>query len=420
MCLYDVELLLMQENHQQSSRKTGNRKKRPNRKKKGSRKQQRNDETACAAPPIGDWQQCNGGGDTLTTKGGSGELDEVDAGYEKYWVEQGEYLVWEGWTEKYPGYMTEVGTVDGIPAVREEEVCCDELEDVGGTDGECQPECVVDINRTNDDTRAKPEDATDVPSHCDDVVTNEATIDNQRQATETLDTAVTCTSAVAVDVHPDVCTRASSDEPKALAMHDYARSCECDEPGSDSGDTCQATSDTGSDTWEARWTEHYAETYWYYYNQYRQWFGGGDHNMTDVRQLPIYSVHLLTPGEKDEHCGGNDVDAVGTDAANDCAEDKRLLDAMAAQCSIADNECVDRIENDISDFEHDRKCVQTCTITCDLEDDRASESMTPEKESCCNDVAEDHDRSHEGELSDGAGERRRRKQKGTRTGTLTS
>ena len=413
---------MMQENHQQSSRK-GTRKKRSNRKKKGSRKQKPSDETSCAqqtndetesaAPPLGEWQQCNGGGDTSKTEGGSAELDEVEAGYEKYWDEQGEYLVWEGWIEKYPDYMAEVGTTDGIPAVREVEVCCEDLEDVAGTNSECQQEgCVMAINGTDDDTRVKSGDIADVPSHCDDVVTNEATIDNQRHATETHDTAV-------LNVHPDICTHASSDEPKALEMHEYARSCECDEPGPDNGTTCQTMSETGGDTWEARWTEHYTETYWYYYNQYRQWFGGGDCNITDVQQLPVYGLHPLTPSENDGHCRGNDVAAVETDAANDCAEDERLLQAMSSQCSIVGNACVDRIEKDISDFERDQKFVEKSTVTCDLEDDLVSDSTTHETERCCNDVAEDCVGSQEDELSDGAGEKRRRKQKGTRTGRLT-
>ena len=428
MCLYDVEFLMMQENHHQSSRK-GTRKKRSNRKKKGSRKQKPSDETSCAqqtndetesaAPSIGDWQQCNGGGDvSKTEEGGSGELDEVEAGYEKYWTEQGEYLVWEGWIEKYPDYMAEVGTMDGIPAVREVEVCCDDSEDVTGTNSECQQEgCVMAVNGTDDDTSVKSGEIADVPSHCDDVVTNEAMIDNQRHDTETHDTAVTCTSAV-LNVHPDVYTHASSDEPKALEMHDYARSCECDEPGPAGGDTCQTMSETGGDTWEARWTEHYSETYWYYYNQYRQWFGGGDCNITDVQQLPVYSLHPLTPSENDGHCRDSDLATDGTDAIN--VEDECLLHAMSSQCSIVNNECVDRIETDISDFERHQKCVETSTITYDLEDDLVSDSTTPEAERCCNDVAEDCVGSQEDELSDGgAGEKKRRKQKGTRTGRLT-
>ena len=378
--------------------KKGNGKKKSNRKKKSTRKQfeQRGDETinncdddgVCAAPSIGEWQQCSGDRDVSKTEDGSVEVDEVDAGYEKYWAEQGEYLLWEGWIGKYPDYMTQVGATDGIPAIREEEVCSEDISDIT----ECrQAECVTVVNITDDIKEVKSGDMTDAPSrdNCDGA-TKKPPFSNLKCPTETFNNAVACTLARVTEVETNSCTDVSSDETNAQLIqeiHNYALSHVTDVPETDCGDTCQ----TSGDIWEALWTEHYTETYWYYYNQYRHWFGGGDQSQTNIKQLPVYTAHsyMLPPGEDNSQCADDKDALIETDAVKDDADDESLLHAMLSKCSITNNECSNETENSTLDFQHDENCSKTSEGTGDEEDDVVAVSDTREIDRCCDNEEDD-------------------------------
>ena len=419
---------MLQVKEQPQTRKSGATKrngKKRNRKKKGARKQCElqtdetvsncDNDTVYEAPPVGEWQQCNR--DVLETDAGSAELSEVDAGYEKYWAEQGEYLVWEGWIGKYPDYLSQVGVNDGIPAVREVEICSEDIGDIGEPSTEChQSECV---DRTDNIIKEMESgDMTDVPpqDNCDGTMKN-ASFGKLKCPTVAFNNVVTSRMARVTEVDTVDNSDVSSGESNAWLvheMHDYALSRVGDEPQTDSGDTCQhelettdgicrTVSETSGDIWEALWTEHYAETYWYYYNQYRQWFGGSDQLITDIQQLPVYTTHLLPSGEESkQHTDNEDADA---------ADDESLLHAISSKCSITNDDCCDQTEN--SGLQHH----QNCHVMSKRTDDEVEETpASMETDRCCDAEAGVKEGSREeGEQSDGSGQKRRRKQKSQRS-----
>ena len=416
--------LLLQVKEQPQTRKSGATKgsgKKRNHKKKGARKQCElqtdetlsncDNDTVYEAPPVGEWQQCNRA--VLEIDDGSAELNEVDAGYEKYWAEQGEYLVWEGWIGKYPDYLSQVGVNDGIPAVREVEICSENIGDISEPNVECHQSEYVD--RTDNIKEMESRHMTDVPPQdgCDDM--KKAPFDKLKCPTAAFNNAVTSRMARVMEADTGDNSDVSSGESNAglvHEMHDYAlarvgdelQGGTCQYELETNDDICRTVSETSGDIWEALWTEHYAETYWYYYNQYRQWFGGSDQLLTDMQQLPVYTACLLPSGdESKQHI--NIEDAL---VEANTADDESLLDAISSKCSITNDDCCDQMEN--SGFKHAQNCHVMSKRTDDEEVEETPASM--ETDRCCDAEAGDKERSHEEvEQSDGSGQKRRRKQK---------
>ena len=227
---------------------------------------------------------------------------EQESAWQQYWAEWGEHLVWQGWLEKYPGYIDSQGMDHvAIPAVTEIEIAAEE-------EG-LETETVVELENEDSHLTDKGESSS---------VSINGTV-NSHACTEepvSMDSPITCDTKCVSDisdksdadksdcsVKPDIQLKPSAAMNEAIektlaalsesagsngdietsvntisSMHDYCGSQRHDQSHStDIGQHANedVNEDPYADQWRQLWDEHYMESYWYYHEQHKYWYSQG-------------------------------------------------------------------------------------------------------------------------------------------------
>ena len=242
---------------------------------------------------------------------------EFEPAWQSYWEQYGEYLVWEGWVNKYPEQI-ESGMYLGIPCIAEVEVESQEGGQVqiaaketnqGKEDKTVSSVCgetgnLEDVGENLDDklketgtNNIKDESSGGSPSYVFQQSNryqesyNTAIENIMRERTETLNNNSTDQSSSVTENIVNQQTETVN------LMHSY---CGLSQPTN--GASGEGTHDgeensevesvierpQGENTeqenydiaWQELWNEHYTELYWYYYNQF----------LTEFNKLNVHSV----------------------------------------------------------------------------------------------------------------------------------
>lgn len=253
---------------------------------------------------------------------GSAEHTDCGAsGWEDYWAKHGEYLVWQGWVEKYPDYIgSDYMETSAVPCIAEVEIQTEEESQPGvvvsstGHDvvgDSCQegPGAGINTNLVRNTTYNKALEAT-MSQKCE--LSNSVVTDNVLDDRELARDVVTL-------------------------MHSY-----CSEgdgarhgPENEGAELSEEISDRSyDDAWRDLWSEHYNEMYWYYYKQYQCWYGAGMLGNKDEVTLDTEGSRETT---SDEHfLSGNHSMNCGTPSQCETNDKKNSAKAnrMCAKDSI--------------------------------------------------------------------------------------
>ncbi|XP_064605745.1 trimethylguanosine synthase-like [Liolophura sinensis] len=194
---------------------------------------------------------------------GNTELRDCDVpGWDDYWAKHGEYLVWQGWVQKYPDYIdSNYMDTSAVPCTAEVEIQAEEDSKADAlvsstvndaVEGSCQESPVAGISRSlvNNTTYNKAVEAT--MTQRSEVANNSAT-ESVIQDTEQAREVVTMMHSY-------------------CAQEDSVRHRSESEGAEPSVEISERSYD---DEWRDLWSEHYNEMYWYYYKQYQSWYGAG-------------------------------------------------------------------------------------------------------------------------------------------------
>lgn len=191
--------------------------------------------------------------------------DDLDGGWQDYWARFGESLVWQGWVEKYPECIDYEKLGGVIPTLKEEEV--------GTIDENIISEQIAMEEQSHPISEAE-DNQFEVTQHSENLTVESSSFSARNKNIEqTMKEVTEKIGSVTVDEQPN------SSASRIHMFHDY-----CSPPG---GTDMQDESilDNTPETpekqnfdeqWKALWDEHYMETYWYYLNQFKFWFGGKD------------------------------------------------------------------------------------------------------------------------------------------------
>ncbi|CAH1772304.1 unnamed protein product [Owenia fusiformis] len=212
----------------------------------------------------------------------------ADEGFQEYWAKHGEMFVWERWVQKYG--------------------------DMIDTSAHITPAHISEVDVVTTEQTEESETTTDNSSsqHLSDslqnltLATDAATTSNEehhQNIQKTLDgVSETQDSYKANDEE-----RAKENVKIVNMMHDYG--CKgspkanvddeehVEDTSADVSDNAKDGNDqseTYNDQWKQLWDENYTEVYWFYYNQYRKWFGKA--GKEDVNED---SEYMSTSGKSD-------------------------------------------------------------------------------------------------------------------------
>ncbi|XP_052073748.1 trimethylguanosine synthase-like isoform X2 [Mytilus californianus] len=259
------------------------------------------------------------------------ELD-FDTAWESYWAQYGEYLVWEGWVNKYPEQV-DFNEYRGMPCVSEIEVTADGEMIIEKSPGRIEEE-------NSESKEIFPEDA-NKETNTDNGKDNEMLGQNEeeRQLAETketenlqnrLDSAgysgfqtsynraieSTMNNLKETEDHFEISDLETA-EANNLANQNvemvHMMHCYSSGPGQSSQTENYGNEDNEEETstddveWQDLWNEHYTENYWYYYSQFKEEFQKLETKNHTVTECPFIS------GDIDSH------DVCGTSVSCDVA-----------------------------------------------------------------------------------------------------
>ena len=239
------------------------------------------------APPVGQWEP---------VESVNPSESEPEHGWQSYWAQHGEYLVWQVWLEKYPEYLN--SDMVQIPYVKEETVenvendhsyCCKDMDDdtCGGNQiidsGVASQEESMDTEGIDHDSKILEESSSKIYN----VSVNLHCPQNSEVNQAIRNTMISITEDQVPDQDPAAAqaeteNRLNQESQQSAQMvqhlHDYCTSSTQPSTSTNSQATqaCNSngeTKETLGDQWQALWDEHYMETYWYYYSQYHGWYG---------------------------------------------------------------------------------------------------------------------------------------------------
>lgn len=288
---------------------------------------------------------------------------EFEPAWQSYWEQYGEYLVWEGWVNKYPEQI-DSGMYLGIPCIAEVEIESqeamreqDEVErksDVNETEtfsptfyGNESPKD-VGLERKEDEIDAAPKICDDKeklaggsPSHVFPQVCNRfqesynAAIENvmkERTEKEVVSDNGDQLSSVTENI-------ANQQTETVNLMHSYSYSGppqqaerehdpQVDEENSDvcgdDGNEVPLGENTSQENydiaWQELWNEHYTELYWYYYNQFLTEFNKLKVPKETVQETELQEDKDIPQKVSSDHVCGDNVD--DTEESVDTREDE--------------------------------------------------------------------------------------------------
>ncbi|XP_061168162.1 trimethylguanosine synthase-like [Saccostrea echinata] len=262
---------------------------------------------------------------------------EFEPAWHSYWEQYGEYLVWEGWVNKYPEQI-EFGMYLGVPCIAEVEIGGEENEQGENEQGEnsseekdelVENEPLTLTSKGNDgvqysDTKDKVDEtgescvniAVDIlntgsPSCVLSKTSNRyqesynAAIENvMKERTET--EIVNCNLDQSTSVTENI---ANQQTEMVNLMHSYS-SCgpyqneseavpdvgeensgiDCWNDGSEVSQDETYDQENYDVAWQELWNEHYTELYWFYYNQF----------LTEFNKLSVQKDQDIEPLAKDQ------------------------------------------------------------------------------------------------------------------------
>lgn len=288
---------------------------------------------------------------------------EFEPAWQSYWEQYGEYLVWEGWVNKYPEQI-DSGMYLGIPCIAEVEIESqeamreqDEVErksDVNETEtfspafyaNESPKD--VGLERKEDEIDAAPKICDDKeklaggsPSNVFPQVCNRfqesynAAIENvmkERTEKEVVSDNGDQLSSVTENI-------ANQQTETVNLMHSYSYSGppqqaerehdpQVDEENSDvcgdDGNEVPQGENTSQENydiaWQELWNEHYTELYWYYYNQFLTEFNKLKVPKETVQETELQEDKDIPQKVSSDHVCGDNVDDTGESA--DTREDE--------------------------------------------------------------------------------------------------
>ncbi|KAJ8305601.1 hypothetical protein KUTeg_016146 [Tegillarca granosa] len=237
---------------------------------------------------------------------------DLETAWQKYWDSYGEYLVWEGWVNKYPEQI-DFDVYNAIPCVAEEEVCTDEQTHVIKSDEDSD---VVSGTASLENCPTKKSDTCTInPDQClikesaDKCVTedssfvskntdsfsphqftnyqtsyNNAIQTTMRDRFENQDNTDVYVGPLTDSNQPEESIENMNNHESEVVhmMHTYASvgSFKGDNSSNpaDEGEMCSEIIDTENGNgdydiaWQELWNEHYTESFWYYYSEFRKSF----------------------------------------------------------------------------------------------------------------------------------------------------
>lgn len=260
---------------------------------------------------------------------------DLETAWQKYWDSYGEYLVWEGWVNKYPEQI-DYDMYNAIPCVAEEEVSTDEhakiIESYDNHDvvsGTTRlNNCPTSESDTVNTGQILNEESTDTCTAKDSSFVSKNVGSMSPQQFTTYQTSynnaiqTTMRDRFENQDHTDVCdvSVAGSNQAKEAIenmnnhesevvhmMHTYASI------GNSKGDNSNNPTDEGEINcgmveneaeddngdydiaWQELWNEHYTESYWYYYSEFRKSFNQlkSSSDSTDIQNDNPSSVQSM-------------------------------------------------------------------------------------------------------------------------------
>lgn len=220
------------------------------------------------------------------------ELD-FETAWESYWAQYGEYLVWEGWVNKYPEQV-DFNEYRGMPCVAEVELTAEgDMVIVKSPEGHnegsdnTQAETQVE-NEYEEDFNASENPTDEANRLTENVEYKNGTTEDQKEQTSgysgfqmSYNCAIENTMTNLRETEDNINSLnletaednnlANQNAEMVQMMHCYS---------SASGQHQQSVADDENDEqtyqdeveWQDLWNEHYTENYWYYYSQFKDEF----------------------------------------------------------------------------------------------------------------------------------------------------
>ncbi|VDI16654.1 Hypothetical predicted protein [Mytilus galloprovincialis] len=269
------------------------------------------------------------------------ELD-FDTAWESYWAQYGEYLVWEGWVNKYPEQV-DFNEYRGMPCVSEIEITADGEMVIEKSPGRIE-------GGDSEPKEIFPEDANKETS-TDNAKDNEMSVQNEdeRKLTETKETdnlenrpdsagysgfqtsynraiESTMNNLKETEDHSEISDLESA-EANNLAnqnvemvhmMHCYSsgpgQSSQTENFENEGDENNEEVTNTDDVEWQDLWNEHYTENYWYYYSQFKEEFQKLEAKNNTVTESPLISDDIDLHDECDTSvpCDVESHDVCGT------------------------------------------------------------------------------------------------------------
>ncbi|XP_076083113.1 uncharacterized protein LOC143054093 isoform X2 [Mytilus galloprovincialis] len=351
------------------------------------------------------------------------ELD-FDTAWESYWAQYGEYLVWEGWVNKYPEQV-DFNEYRGMPCVSEIEITADGEMVIEKSPGRIEEE-------DSEPKEIFPEDANKETS-TDNAKDNEMLVQNEeeRKLTETKETenlenrpdsagysgfqtsynrAIESTMNNLKETEdPCEISDLESAEANNLAnqnvemvhmMHCYSsgpgQSSQTENYENEEDENNEEVTNTEDVEWQDLWNEHYTENYWYYYSQFKEEFQKLEAKKNTVTESSLISGDIDLHDEFDTSvpCDVRSLDVCGTtvqggSASHDacvtsvpCGEESHdnCDTTSALECQSSENKTHENIfELHSSVEEKSSEHIDICSESCNLTKNSINDDLTHSK-----------------------------------------
>jgi hypothetical protein len=333
---------------------------------------------------------------------------EFEPAWQSYWEQYGEYLVWEGWVNKYPEQIAS-GMYLGVPCVAEVEVGGEDegQEDViKGKSELMENELVPSSSHKEDDVdgkgsveigdtgvtcgQNKQEVSEGNPSYVLPQTCNRyqesynAAIENvMKERAETAHSSTNQSASVTenmanqqremVDLMHNYCSgppQTNESESFRAGEGNSGIDCENSEVPQEENDD-QENYDVA---WQELWNEHYTELYWYYYNQF----------LTEFNKLSFLNDEIIQNGEVTEP-RADDQGTAQTGSPDDAVEGRQADGGVSVEVEEVNEENEVEEEDEVEDGSGEgKKRKASSDNTQQSAQQTSSSKLTWQEEYVCN------------------------------------